>query len=238
MKHITSTEILCAGQARAIQIFDTVIGRAVSRDVLTGKSYPILPFLKNVRTILDVGGNIGAASVYFALHYPEARVLAFEPDPECFTLLRHNTADLKNVRAFSFGLAGHDAVEPLFLGSIDPATNSLGKSTLNSVASVMVEIKDPRPILVAAGIQRIDILKLDTEGAEVPILHALESWLPRTGVVYVEYHDEAARREIDSLLAATHVLFQGTIHFAHRGELCYVLQERMPAEMASLRIVI
>ncbi len=229
--------MLCAGQERVIQTFDTVIGRAVSRDVLTGKSYPLLPFLKDVLTIVDVGGNIGAASVYFALHYPEARVFTFEPDPECFAVLLNNTADLANARAFNFGLSNHDAFEPLFLGLIDPATNSLGKSALNSSASVMVEVRDPRPTLLSLGIQSIDILKLDTEGTEVPILHALESWLPRTGVVYIEYHDETARRDIDNLLAPTHILFQGTIHYPHRGELCYVLQERMPEELGSLRII-
>jgi hypothetical protein len=54
--------------------------------------------------------------------------------------------------------------------------------------------------------------------------------------VYLEYHDEADRREIDRLLEPTHILFRGLIHTAHRGELCYVLQARMPKEWGQLRI--
>jgi FkbM family methyltransferase len=229
-------DLRCAGRTRRFHLFDTPIGRAVSAQVLSGESYPLIPFLANVRTILDIGANVGAASVYFALHYPSARVLAFEPDSACCRVLRENIVDLPLVRLFDFGLSGRDERAELFLGSVDPATSSLGRSVLASDQSIEVELRDPEPILRELGVEVIDILKLDTEGQEVAILHALEPRLDRTRAIYVEYHDEADRREIDSLLAPTHVLFHGAIHTVHRGELCYVLKAGMPEEVGRLRI--
>lgn len=234
---VTCVDIPCAGRTRRFHLFDTPIGRAVAAQVLTGQSYPLVPFLGSVRTILDVGANVGAASVYFALYYPLARVLAFEPDPACCVVARQNIADLPQVTLFEFGLSGRDERAALFLGSDDPATSSLHQSVLASDYTIEVELRHPEPLLSEQGVGDIDILKLDTEGSEVEILHALAPRLERTRAIYVEYHDEADRREIDRLLAPTHILFQGSIHTAHRGELCYVLNAGMPAEAGRLRVM-
>jgi hypothetical protein len=60
-----------------------------------GGEYPFLPFLQEqAGVILDVGANVGCASVLFHALYPRAAVLAFEPCPETFEFLRSNTAAL------------------------------------------------------------------------------------------------------------------------------------------------
>jgi hypothetical protein len=82
--------------------------------------------------------------------------------------------------------------------------------------------------LAEAGVDSIDILKLDTEGCEVPILRSLASRLPRTGIIYVEFHSERDRMEIDRLVLPTHALFQGRIMKPYRGELCYVIRAILP----------
>jgi len=233
---VVSLDICCAGRTQRFQLFDTPVGRIVSAQVLTGESYPLVPFLGNVRTIVDAGANVGAASVYFALHYPAAQVLAFEPNPFCCVVLRQNIGDLPQVTLFECGLSGQDERAELFLGAPDPATSSLGRSALASARSVEVELRHPEPVLRERGVESIDILKLDTEGSEVPIIKALASRLERTRAIYVEFHDEADRREIDRLLAPTHVLLRGAIHSPHRGELCYVLRGEIPEEMARLRV--
>ena len=80
------------------------------------------------------------------------------------------------------------------------------------------------------GIESVDILKIDTEGCEVPILQSLSKYLPEVKVLYVEYHSERDRRLIDGLLAQTHVLWRGHVSFAYRGEFCYVKRELVPDE--------
>ncbi len=229
-------EIECAGRRRKFYLFATPIGEIVTTQVLTGRSYPLLPFLGGVRTIIDAGANIGASAVYFALNYPQARVFAFEPDPESYRVLQMNTADLPSVSAFNVGLGDRDTRSELYIGSIDRSTNSLGSSSLNSTLSVVVELREAAALLDSLAPGSIDILKLDAEGSEVPILRALAMRLPCIRIIYLEYHDEAARREIDALLAPTHALFQGVIHSVHRGELVYVPHNEVPAPVAALRI--
>ena len=80
------------------------------------------------------------------------------------------------------------------------------------------------------GIEQIDVLKIDTEGCEVPILRSLNRYLPEVKVLYVEYHSERDRRMIDEILADTHVLWRGHVNFAYRGEFCYLKRELVPDE--------
>ena len=72
------------------------------------------------------------------------------------------------------------------------------------------------------GISRIGLLKLDTEGSEVPILRDLEDFLDRIDAVFLEYHSEADRLEIDRILSSRFDLCKATIDLVHRGTLAYV----------------
>ena len=225
------------GRVQTFRAFDTPLSRAVCTQVLTGKSYPLAAVGGEVRTILDVGANIGAASVYFALHYPQARILAFEPSPRSYELLLANTKDFRNVTPFNLGLLDRDAELPLYQGRQDSVTDSIAMSCENTAEHVMVKLRAAASLLAEQKVETVNILKLDTEGSEVPILQSLRAMLPRLGVLYVEYHDDADRREIDRLLAPTHVLWQGQMKMPHRGELCYILTQCVPPTAAQMRIV-
>ena len=107
-------------------------------------------------------------------------------------------------------------------------TNSVHCSPENTSAAVEVQLRAAGAALAERGVEAVDILKLDTEGCEVPILRSLAGLLPSLGVVFVEYHDEEDRREIDRLLGGTHVLCQGRVLAPHRGEFCYLARSRLP----------
>ncbi len=63
--------------------------------------------------VLDVGANIGLFSLYAAQNAVEARIFAFEPAPDIFSILEANTARYAGrIRTFPFGLGDHDAVAP------------------------------------------------------------------------------------------------------------------------------
>jgi FkbM family methyltransferase len=225
---VVQVAVACNGETRPFYLFDTPLGHRVFENVVTGKSYPLQPAFGEVRTILDIGANVGAASLYFALNYPHARVLAYEPAPLSYALLARNTQGLPRVEAFNIGLADEDRRAFLYLGHQDSVTNSVCSSPENTSAAVEVELRAARAVLAEQGVEAVDILKLDTEGCEVPILRSLASLIPRLGVVFVEYHDEEDRREIDRLLGKTHVLYQGQVLGPHRGEFCYLARSRLP----------
>lgn len=227
---ISSAQICVSGQSQTFSFFDTPLGRLVCQEVLDGKSYPLLPFLRSVKSIVDIGANVGAAAVYFASYYPHARVVAFEPAPDCFELLSRNTCHLSNVSAFNFGLFDQNSQASLYLGKQDSVTNSIRSSVLNTTDSVSVPLREAQSVFKELKLESIDVLKLDTEGCEVPILRSIAQFIPQIGVIYVEYHRAEDRLDIDRLLTPTHVLFRGQINNPHRGELCYVTSKLIPAD--------
>lgn len=63
--------------------------RILFREIFIEPSY----FFRTERPhplIVDCGSNIGMSVIFFKLLYPDARVLAFEPDPAPFELLEQN----------------------------------------------------------------------------------------------------------------------------------------------------
>jgi FkbM family methyltransferase len=224
-------QIQCGGSTRSFTLFDTPMGRSACQLVLSGKSYPILPTAGVLKTIVDIGANVGAATVYFASQYPAAQILAFEPSPTSFALLIRNTADLPQVRPFPFGLIDRDVQTVLYHGREDAVCDSIGQSREQTSEGTPITLRAAGQALKEAQVDQIDILKLDTEGCEVPILRSLNEFLPRTGVIYVEFHSERDRLEIDRLLLPTHALFRAEIARSYRGELCYVSRQCLPASI-------
>lgn len=61
-----------------------------------------------VRTVLDFGANVGLASLYFAMKYSDARVLAFEPIPAIYSRLLKNTNAMPNVECHQRAVCATD----------------------------------------------------------------------------------------------------------------------------------
>jgi hypothetical protein len=66
------------------------------------------------------------------------------------------------------------------------------------------------------------MLKIDTEGCEVEILKNLSPYIKDFSLIYMEYHSEPDRREIDALLAPTHSLLFSNALQLHRGNVTYI----------------
>lgn len=152
-----------------------------------------------VRTVVDVGANIGMATVWFAKRAPQARIIAVEPSTDALTLLYENVA--RN------GLADRVVVVPAALGG------TVGVATLSaspaSVFSRLLESEDNagppsavgqtvpmttlEELAVQFGLESIDVLKLDCEGAEYNVLDSVPPHLmARIGQIVGEYHTWSA----------------------------------------------
>ena len=212
----------CAGEAVELECFDNALSEMVATDILAGRTYPRVDAAADVRIVLDVGANVGAAAVWFALAYPAATVHALEPAREPFALLARNTADMPRVVAHRIGLFSGDRSASLRHGALDTVTASVGASRLTRADAETVQLRAASDWLREQAIDRVDVLKLDTEGCEVPILEGMRDQLGAMQVLHVEFHREADRKAIDRLVGDTHVLVAGHIHHAHRGELTYV----------------
>ena len=71
-------------------------------DIFAGTTYPTVPFVSGVKTVVDIGANVGAASVYFAMAYPDAQVYAFEPGSDPLSLLQKKCGTIAQCNGLSF----------------------------------------------------------------------------------------------------------------------------------------
>jgi FkbM family methyltransferase len=146
---------------------------------------------EEMRTVLDIGANAGISALYFAASFPQAQVHAFEPDPGNCELLRLNAQACGRIHVHPFALGPRDGELALF--DSDDAANFGGFSAqalgVNPARSKKVPMRHAGRCLAELGIRSIDLLKIDTEGAELDILTALEpALLGQTRVIMGELH--------------------------------------------------
>jgi len=160
---------------------------ATFEEVILKKGYEIdLPFQPGY--IIDGGGNIGLTAAYFASRYPEASVITVEPNPENFQLLQKNTAGYPNITAVQTGIWSSTAeiiIEDLQTGNNAFTVKEVDKKVAGSFSATGI-----RDLMDMQSWPRIDILKLDVEGAEKEIFEKnTDQWLSRTRVLIIELHD-------------------------------------------------
>ena len=203
--------------------FNNDFSKIVNYNILNGKTYKKHEFIKDVKIIVDIGANIGASSVYFSRIYPESKIFAFEPASEPYKLLKKNVEQYKNIQSYYFGLYSEDKTVQLYKSKIDSVTGSIGKSIYNTEHTEEITLKETKNFFKELGITQIDILKIDTEGCEIPILKSIQdTHLSNMKIIYIEYHSEEDRKCIDKILGENYILYSGEVSSPHRGEFCYI----------------
>lgn len=154
--------------------------------------------------VLDIGGNIGCTAVYFANRYPAATIHSFEPDPSNFELLSLNTEPYSNIKIYNMALGNAESI--MNLGSTQDSINHGAKTLVSnrhkgSTASV-VQVRDAKSLLEQIGVESAEIVKIDTEGFEYPILQSLAPLISKSQWIMGELHDQ---RDFSAL-----ALFEGT----------------------------
>ena len=126
--------------------------------------------------ILDIGGNIGVASIFFSRLFPNAQIHTFEPVPDNLAMLRKNVATLKNVTVHPVALGRADASTQIFWSEEDANLGgfSLFGKNANVGKSVNIDVRCSATYLAQHGIAGADLIKIDTEGAEFDILTSLD----------------------------------------------------------------
>ncbi|MCB9830864.1 MAG: FkbM family methyltransferase [Planctomycetes bacterium] len=151
--------------------------------------------------IVDAGANIGLASLWFKARCPEARIAAFEPDADNADLARRNLAGHAGCAVHEIALDRVTGRASLHRGDHD-AVHSLVDDSAQA-GSVEVETRTLADFMASSGESRIDVLKLDVEGAELRVLEGMGDWLDRTTLVIGELHEAfVSAAELRAALAA------------------------------------
>jgi FkbM family methyltransferase len=168
--------------------------------------------------ILDCGSNIGLSVIFFKRLFPAAKVVGFEPDPQAFSTLRQNIASfgLTDVALFDRAVWTSATTLEFFREGADAGriNQPLAAGTSCQVSTVRL-----RDYLT----QRVDMLKLDIEGAETDVMLDVSDRLRDVHNIFVEYHSFADRPqrldELTSVLRANGFRIQVLTEFASQRPL-------------------
>ena len=148
--------------------------------------------------IIDCGSNIGLSVLFFKCLFPRAKVTAFEPDPDTFDILLKNIEQnsLQDVAVHCCALADYDGMIDFHRPSIGNGNlrMSIDKERMNE-ATISVPTKRLVPFLQ----ERVDLLKIDIEGAEECVLNDLykSDVFANVMQMHLEYHHHIHRQKDD-----------------------------------------
>ncbi|NQU33321.1 MAG: FkbM family methyltransferase [Bacteroidetes bacterium] len=155
----------------------------------------------NKVTIVDAGAYIGDVTLIYNKLFPNCEIFSFEPFYNSFLKLQQNTSLFKNITVINKGLA--DQVKfSKFQSNRWPDTNSIFKSApdadaiwaskggtkgkLDTIETIEVEITTVDDFVQTHAIDKIDILKMDVQGAEYLILNGATKSL-NSGIIKLIY---------------------------------------------------
>lgn len=148
-------------------------------------------------TVIDVGAHIGLFTLKACSTMgPEGLIIAVEPEPYNLSLLNLNVAinKLNNVVIMPYAAMDYDGYARLYLHDLSTLHSTLYKS--NRYINVPCLTLDT----MLKHLARIDLLKIDVEGAEVKVLKGASRVLRRTRNVIIEVHENALLEEVRNLL--------------------------------------
>lgn len=138
-----------------------------------------LPKAEDVKVVLDIGANAGAATVFFSELYPAAKIHAFEPIPGNLEILKMNAASRGrpgSIECHLLALSDRDGQLQMIHS---PGAHNHGgwsfyqRGAAGNEEKVSVPVRKSGDFVRELGLQRIDVIKIDTEGAEKEILYGL-----------------------------------------------------------------
>jgi len=142
--------------------------------------------------ILDLGANIGLSSAWFLSRFPEATVLAVEPDLDNYSLCCKNLAMFGGRAQVLLGAAWSKRIQlSLSRGSFRDGREWASQvvEREDSDARFQVEGWDIPSLLSLAGTKVIDLLKVDIEKGELELFSkGCETWIPSVRTICIELH--------------------------------------------------
>lgn len=141
--------------------------------------------------IIDCGANIGLSIIYFKQLFPDAEIVAFEPDNKVFKVLKNN------IKAFGF-----TDVTPVKKACWNSETTlqfysegaDAGRAAKDFDSKNIIEVET---ISLRSYVdKKVDFLKIDIEGAENEVLHDISDLLINVDRIFVEYHSFIGKEQV------------------------------------------
>jgi FkbM family methyltransferase len=137
---------------------------------------------KPISLILDIGANVGLMAQRLSYAFPDAAVHCFEPIASTYEKLRERVSENHRIHTWRTAMGSHVGTV-----SMEYTGQSLTNRVSETVDDEVVSLTTVDAFCATHGITAIDILKSDTEGYELQVLHGADRMLGSTRFLLVEY---------------------------------------------------
>jgi FkbM family methyltransferase len=153
---------------------------------------------RSAQTIVDLGANIGLASLWFRGLNPAARNVAVEPDPRTYAKLVQNVGHDTGTETVNVAITDRTCSVAFFSSAQSWGSRVATESEDSSTLVDGVTLDD---LTTKLALERVDILKMDIEGMEWSVLPGADC-LKRTGMVIGEMHPHESGADPEHFLDA------------------------------------
>ena len=152
-------------------------------EIFSDKEYELAKRKKDM-VVLDVGANVGMFS-RFIKDYAK-KIYAVEPSKRCFDCLKENTKDWDNIEIFNVGFLNSKGKHYIF-GNGDETPQNMMTEGEHSELTDITTIED---FMKENKIEHVDVMKIDTEGAEYVIFadQSFKNVAPKIDFIIGEGH--------------------------------------------------
>jgi len=164
--------------------------------------------MTSFRTIFDVGAHHGETALKLRRRAPTAHIHAFEPFPESFAKLQAAVKQVKDVSCWRTAVADRKGEARLHLQGTDFEFSLIPAKAEPNVEAITVSLTTLDEFASAQSIPHVDLLKTDTEGADLDVLRGATNLLERGAIdsIYAEFGLDEADKQHTSLSSLTDFL--------------------------------
>ena len=197
-----------------------------------------------VKTILDIGARDLTESIFLSEKYPNAKVISFECNPQTLSICKERAINYPNIELIDKAVNDYDG--KCFFYPINPTQTKTTWEDGNPGASSLFVANDNYPfekyvqdkieidcvrvdtILKERGIDNIDIIWMDLQGAELLALKSIGDILKNVSIISTEtemtemYKGQALFKDIDNFLKDDFVFVHGNLNVTWGTDVVYV----------------
>ena len=140
--------------------------------------------LGTVELAVDVGANEGQTAELLAATFPAARIFSYEPVPSTFAVLERRFAGSARVTCICAAV-GATAGSAEMVDGADSTQNTLLTRAKPDQPTVRVPLTTIALQAAAHDWDHVDLLKIDSEGYEIPVLRGALSLLERANIRFI-----------------------------------------------------
>ncbi len=159
-------------------------------EILHEKQYQIDQPLDRGATIVDLGGNVGASMIWFLGQYPDADYHVFEPSRDNLYFLERNAAPWSQVQLNKMAVGSEAGQMTLYHGPFGGMHSLIKPAEGQTAGSETVPVVTLADYMQSSGIDHINLLKIDIEGAEFEAVRGLGTRIADVDMIVGEVHDD------------------------------------------------